>query len=105
MFPARESLVSDIPAGDGKIVNLFYSVHCTLQYLVPVVLLRTPSHPKGKLSMTMGQVGFPAEQPGELTPLQAAASFRADPNPMPNPGGSDTSQSAYAASQRVFNGL
>ncbi len=47
--------------------------------------------------------GFPAEQPGELTPLQAAASFRADPNPMPNPGGSDTSQLAYAASQRVFN--
>jgi hypothetical protein len=23
LFPARESLVSDIPAGDGKIVNLF----------------------------------------------------------------------------------
>jgi hypothetical protein len=26
LFPARESLVSDISAGDGKIVNLFYSV-------------------------------------------------------------------------------
>jgi hypothetical protein len=26
LFPARESLVGDIPAGDGKIVNLFYSV-------------------------------------------------------------------------------
>jgi hypothetical protein len=26
LFPARESLVSDIPAGDGKIINLFYSV-------------------------------------------------------------------------------
>jgi hypothetical protein len=25
LFPARESLVSDIPAGDGKICNLFYS--------------------------------------------------------------------------------
>ncbi len=25
-FPARESLVSDIPAGDGKIDSLFYSV-------------------------------------------------------------------------------
>jgi hypothetical protein len=25
-FPARESLVSDIPAGDGKTRNLFYSV-------------------------------------------------------------------------------
>jgi hypothetical protein len=26
LFPARESLVSDIPAWDGKIANLFYSV-------------------------------------------------------------------------------
>jgi hypothetical protein len=26
IFPARDSLVSDIPAGDGKIMNLFYSV-------------------------------------------------------------------------------
>ncbi len=26
LFPARESLISDIPAGDGKIANLFYSV-------------------------------------------------------------------------------
>ncbi len=26
LFPATESLVSDIPAGDGKIDNLFYSV-------------------------------------------------------------------------------
>ena len=26
LFPARESLVSDIPTGDGKISNLFYSV-------------------------------------------------------------------------------
>jgi hypothetical protein len=25
LFPARESLVSDIPAGDGKIANFFYS--------------------------------------------------------------------------------
>jgi hypothetical protein len=25
-FPARVSMVSDIPAGDGKIANLFYSV-------------------------------------------------------------------------------
>jgi hypothetical protein len=29
LFPPRESLVSDIPAGDGNITNLFYSV----QYL------------------------------------------------------------------------
>jgi hypothetical protein len=26
LFPARESLVSDIPAEDGKTANLFYSV-------------------------------------------------------------------------------
>ncbi len=26
IFPARFSLVSDIPAGDGKIANLFYCV-------------------------------------------------------------------------------
>jgi hypothetical protein len=26
LFPARESLVSDIPAGDGKTTNFFYSV-------------------------------------------------------------------------------
>jgi hypothetical protein len=26
VFPARESLLSDIPAGEGKISNLFYSV-------------------------------------------------------------------------------
>ncbi len=25
-FPARESLESDIPAGDGNVANLFYSV-------------------------------------------------------------------------------
>jgi hypothetical protein len=26
LFPAGESLVSDMPAGDGKIANFFYSV-------------------------------------------------------------------------------
>jgi hypothetical protein len=26
LFPPRESLVSGIPAGDGQIINLFYSV-------------------------------------------------------------------------------
>jgi hypothetical protein len=28
LFPARESLASDVPAGDGKNDNLFYSVRC-----------------------------------------------------------------------------
>jgi hypothetical protein len=31
-FPARESLVSDIPVGDGKTAKLFYSVSCTYLY-------------------------------------------------------------------------
>ncbi len=31
LFPARGSLVSDIPAGDGKNDNLFYSVY--IQYV------------------------------------------------------------------------
>ncbi len=32
LFPGRESLVSDIPAGDGKIDNLFYSVREVKSY-------------------------------------------------------------------------
>jgi hypothetical protein len=30
-LPARQSLVSDIPAGDRNIANLFYSVFCFIQ--------------------------------------------------------------------------
>jgi hypothetical protein len=30
-FPARESLVSDIPAGDGKTAHFFYSVFCCVR--------------------------------------------------------------------------
>ncbi len=30
LFPARERVVTDIPAGDGKIYNLFYSVHLSV---------------------------------------------------------------------------
>jgi hypothetical protein len=26
LFPSRESLISDIPAEDGKLTNLFYNV-------------------------------------------------------------------------------
>ncbi len=33
LFPARESLVSDIPAGDGKNCNIFYSVRLTYLYI------------------------------------------------------------------------
>ncbi len=32
LFPARENLVSDIPAGDGKSLNFFYCV-CTCTYV------------------------------------------------------------------------
>jgi hypothetical protein len=36
-FPARENLASDIPVGDGKIANLFYSVSChTLKWKVQI---------------------------------------------------------------------
>jgi hypothetical protein len=35
LFPARESLVSDIPAGDEKIANLFYSVPAVLFWTQP----------------------------------------------------------------------
>jgi hypothetical protein len=34
LFPARESLVSDIPAEDGNIVNLFYNVNTSTHPLV-----------------------------------------------------------------------
>jgi len=33
LFPARESLVSDIPAGDGNTLNLFYSVQLSVYKL------------------------------------------------------------------------
>jgi hypothetical protein len=35
---ARESLVSDIPAGDGKLPNLFYSVHYFFLLFGPPIL-------------------------------------------------------------------
>jgi hypothetical protein len=33
LFPPRGSLVSDIPAGDGKLVNLFFTVWRTVNKL------------------------------------------------------------------------
>jgi hypothetical protein len=52
LFPARESLVSDILAGDGRIANLFYSV-CILagrydnpistRFLAPIDRLKIPA--------------------------------------------------------------
>jgi hypothetical protein len=30
LFPAKKSLISDIPAGDAKTANIFYSVQCRI---------------------------------------------------------------------------
>jgi hypothetical protein len=51
-IPARESLVSDIPPGDGKIANLFLQciIHHVIQY-----------HERVKLS-NLGDVGHPLER-------------------------------------------
>jgi hypothetical protein len=38
LFPARESLVSDIPAGDGKIGNIFYS-YVSINFLAYIKLV------------------------------------------------------------------
>jgi hypothetical protein len=44
LFPARESLVSDIPAGDGKIGNIFYSVcYVSINFLLAYIKLVTNS--------------------------------------------------------------
>jgi hypothetical protein len=47
LFPARESLVSDIPAGDRKIMNLFYSVRKFNKFHpnINTFILITPSKP------------------------------------------------------------
>jgi hypothetical protein len=37
-FPARESLVSDIPAGDGKFENTFFTVYIGHAYIVEYIL-------------------------------------------------------------------
>jgi hypothetical protein len=39
IFPARENLVSDIPAGDGKIAKLFFTVHGGLHVVKGLYLL------------------------------------------------------------------
>ncbi len=50
LFPPRESLVSDIPAGDGKIANLFYSERVSVESLV----LRSKQRPS---VVTEGELG------------------------------------------------
>ncbi len=33
LFPARESLVSDIPSGDGKMASLFLTVYLSIELI------------------------------------------------------------------------
>ncbi len=60
MFRARESLVSDIPAGDGKIINLFYNVgtgkSLTFFYSVVFQLQKSPRYNLDKAHTTVFQV-------------------------------------------------
>ncbi len=37
LFPARESLGSDIPTGDGKTANLFYSAAAPINHILNIV--------------------------------------------------------------------
>ncbi len=50
LFPARESLVSDILAGDGKIINLFYSVYTSFRHSKLGLYNRLTSPPLCKFS-------------------------------------------------------
>jgi hypothetical protein len=56
-----ESLVSDIPAGDGKIAHLSYSVHCCRARLFRSILglpFARTSHVGGAGSNPMGEMGL-----------------------------------------------
>ncbi len=39
LFPARERLVSDIPAGEGEIVNLFLRCRCSRPVIVDIAVM------------------------------------------------------------------
>jgi hypothetical protein len=39
LFPARERLVSDIPAGEGEIVNLFLQCRCSRPVIVDIAVM------------------------------------------------------------------
>jgi hypothetical protein len=54
LFPARESLVSDIPAGDGKIANLF--LQCMQIIAIPI------NHAGGRVCVPNGKRSFAANQ-------------------------------------------
>jgi hypothetical protein len=45
LFPARESLVSDIPAGDGKNDNLFLPVLCQTPFKIGSAMTAVPYPP------------------------------------------------------------
>ncbi len=41
LYPAKESLVSDVPAGDGKIDNLFLQcTHCEILSVFAIIFMR-----------------------------------------------------------------
>jgi hypothetical protein len=44
--PPRESFVSDIPAGDGNVANLFYSVTVTPEKLIARFVVMFPQVPE-----------------------------------------------------------
>ncbi len=62
LFPPRESLVSDIPAGDRKTADLFYSVRRSMQVFFRTVDLRqiwAQSRQSAKLFLQSSELGLP----------------------------------------------
>jgi hypothetical protein len=51
LFPARKSLVSDIPAEDGKTANLFFTVHGTTAAIDPLPCQSMPPMPPPRVSL------------------------------------------------------
>ncbi len=57
IFPARESMVSDIPAGDGKIINLFFTVQASIGVQITNSSLSPPSK-LGRASIRVNTLAF-----------------------------------------------
>jgi hypothetical protein len=70
-----ESLVSDIPAGDGKISNLFYSVLLFFQGEIGMAGPPGPEGPEGRL----GREGFTGK-PGPPGPPGIQVTKNGDPS-------------------------
>jgi hypothetical protein len=63
-FPARESLVSDILAGEGKMDNLFYSVVKTVAYRAIIFNRNMTTQPLRRSHLLNGQARAGAEASG-----------------------------------------